>query len=104
MRVLLGHTGQIVWASQAALMVKNPPTNAGDRRDWDLIPVSGRSPGGGHGNPLQNSYLENPSLVGSIQSMRSQRAGHDWSDLALTPPAWMTAWVHVSYIHYLMVM
>ena len=43
-----------------ALMVKNPPANAGDRRDSGLIPGWGRSPGGGHGNPLQYSYLENP--------------------------------------------
>ena len=43
-----------------ALLVKNPPANAGDIRDTGLIPVSGRSPGGGHGNPLQYSCLENP--------------------------------------------
>jgi len=34
------------------LVVKNPPANAGDRRDLGLIPGSGRAPGGGHGNPL----------------------------------------------------
>ena len=33
--------------------VKNSPTNAGDTRDWGSIPGSGRSPGEGHGNPLQ---------------------------------------------------
>ena len=33
--------------------VKNAPTNAGDTRDWGSIPGSGRSPGEGHGNPLQ---------------------------------------------------
>ena len=38
---------------QAALMVKNPTANAGDRRDVGSIPGSGKSPGGGHGNPLQ---------------------------------------------------
>ena len=42
-----------------ALMVKNPPANAEDIRDLGLIPGSGRSPGGGHGNPLQYSCLEN---------------------------------------------
>ena len=46
-------------ASQVVLVVKNPPANAGDIRDTGLIPVSGRSPGGGHGNPLQYSCLEN---------------------------------------------
>ena len=42
-----------------ALVVKNLPANAGDTRDVGLIPGSGRSPGGGNGNPLQNSCLEN---------------------------------------------
>ena len=41
-------------------MVKNPPTNAGDRRDVSSIPGSGRSPLGANGNPLQYSGLENP--------------------------------------------
>ena len=41
-------------------VVKNLPANAGDRRDVGLIPGWGRSPGGGHGNPLQYSCLENP--------------------------------------------
>ena len=42
------------------LVVENLPTNAGDLRDVDSIPESGRSLGGGHGNPLQYSCLENP--------------------------------------------
>ena len=42
------------------LVVKNPPANAGDIRDASLILGSGRSPGRGHGNPLQYSCLENP--------------------------------------------
>ena len=41
-------------------MVKNPSASAGDIRDASSIPGSGRSPGGGHGNPLQYSFLENP--------------------------------------------
>ena len=41
-------------------MVKNLPANAGDVRDVGLIPGLGRSPGGGNGNPLQYSCLENP--------------------------------------------
>ena len=40
-------------------MVKNPPAKAGDIRDAGLIPGSGRSPGGEHGNPRQYSCLEN---------------------------------------------
>ena len=42
------------------LVVKNLSANAGDIRDVGSIPGSGRSPGGGHGNPLQYSCLENP--------------------------------------------
>ena len=41
-------------------MVKNLPANAGDIRDAGSIPGSGRSPGGGNGNPHQYSCLENP--------------------------------------------
>ena len=41
-------------------MVKNPPANAEDIRDVGSIPGSGRSPGGGLGNPRQCSCLENP--------------------------------------------
>ena len=40
-------------------MVKNLLANAGDKRDSGLIPGLGRSPGGGHSNPLQYSCLEN---------------------------------------------
>ena len=50
------------------LVVKNPPAHAGDIRNIGSIPGSGRSPGGGHGNPFQFSCMENPmdkrSLVG----------------------------------------
>ena len=55
-------------ASQVALVVKNPPANAGDIRYMGSIPGLGRSPGERIGNPLQYSCLENPhgqrSLVG----------------------------------------
>ena len=50
----------MLWVSQVALMVKNPLANAGDIRDAGSFPGSGRSPEGGHGNPLQYSCLENP--------------------------------------------
>ena len=56
-------------------MVKNPPASAGDIRDTDLIPGSGRSPGRGHGNPLKYSCLENPMErgPGGLWSIGSQR-------------------------------
>ena len=46
-------------SSQVALVVKNPPANAGDLRDAGWIPPLGRSPGGGLRNPLQYSCLDN---------------------------------------------
>ena len=51
-----------------ALVVKNPPDNAGDIRDMGWILGSGRSPGGGHGNPIQSSRLENPMDRGAWQA------------------------------------
>ena len=50
-----------------ALLVKNPSANVGDIREVGSIPESGRSPGGGHGNPLQYSCLENPMDRGAWQ-------------------------------------
>ena len=47
------------------LVVKNLPANAGDVRDMGLIPESRRCPGGGYGNPLQYSCLENPTDRGA---------------------------------------
>ena len=64
-------------ASQVALVVKNPPGNAGDIRDVGLIPGSERSPGGEHGNPLQYSCLENAwtEELGGLQAIGLQRVG-----------------------------
>ena len=49
------------------LVVKNPPANAGDIRDMDLIPRLGRSPGEGHSNLLQYSFPSNPMDRGAWQ-------------------------------------
>ena len=61
------------------LVVKNPPANTGDIRHMGSIPGSGRSPGGGNGNPLQYSCLENSMTEkpDRLQSIGSQRAGHN---------------------------
>ena len=64
-------------------MVKNPPANAGDTRDVGSIPGSERTPGGGNGNPLQYSCLENsmdreawqPTVSGVVKS-RTERSTH----------------------------
>ena len=70
-----------------ALGVNNLPANAGDVRDMGSIPRLGRSPGEGNGSLLQYSCLENsmenscpgsiPEEPGGLQSMRSQRVGHN---------------------------
>ena len=62
-----------------ALVVKNLPANAGDVRDMGLIPRLGRSPGGGLGNPLHIPAWRIPATEepGGLQSMGSQRVGHD---------------------------
>ena len=66
-------------------VVKNPPVNAGDIRDMGLILGSGRSPGGGHGNPLQYSCfgesLGQRTLVG--YSPWGRRVRHDWKWLSM---------------------
>ena len=81
-------------ASQVALVVKNPPANAGDRRDTSWIPELGRSPEGGRDNPFQYSCLENPHgqrSLGGLQLIGSQRVRHDkWLSMhthALVPSA-----------------
>ena len=58
---------------------KEPSASAGDIRDVGLIPGLGRSPGGGHGNPPQYSYLQNPQGEdpGWLQFIRLERVEHD---------------------------
>ena len=60
-------------------MVKNPPANAGDARDLGSIPGAGRYPGGGNSSSLQYLAWEIPQTEepGGLQSMGSQRVGHD---------------------------
>ena len=55
--------------THVALVVKNPPANAGDIRDMGSIPELGKSHGGGHGNPLQESCLENLMDRGGWQAV-----------------------------------
>ena len=50
-------------------VVKNLPAKAGDKRDVGSVPGSGRSPGEGHGNPLQYSCLENPMDKGAWRAI-----------------------------------
>ena len=64
-------------------MVKNPPANTRDIRDASLIPRWGRSPGGGHSNPLQYSCLENPMNKGAWQAIV-----HRITELDMTEPTY----------------
>ena len=61
-------------------MVKYLPANGGDIRDAGSIPGSGRSPGGGHGNPLHYSCLENPMDRGAWQAA-VHRVAKSWTCL-----------------------
>ena len=61
---------KITGACPGGAVVKNLPANAGDTRDPGSIPGSGRSPGGGNGNPLQYSCLENPMDRGALYSLK----------------------------------
>ena len=63
-----------------ALVGKNPP--AGDIRDLGSIPGSGRSPGGGHGGPLQYSCLENPMDRGAWRATVHGVAEPDMTEAA----------------------
>ena len=67
-------------ASLVAERLKHLPASASNAGDQGSIPGSGRPRGGGNGNPLQYSCLENPMDGGAWwapQSMGLQRVGHD---------------------------
>ena len=61
-----------------ALAVENLPANAGNVRDADSIPGSGRSPGERHGNSLQYSCLENSMDIGAWQAT-GHRVAKSWT-------------------------
>ena len=67
------------FGAQKNKVVKNLPANAGDIRDVGLITGSGRSPGGGHGNPLSTLPWRIPGKVepDGLLSLGSHRVGHD---------------------------
>ena len=66
--------------SQMVLVVKKLPANTGDIRKAGWIPELGRSPGGGPGNPLQYSCLENPMDRGGWQAA-VHRVAQSWTQL-----------------------
>ena len=64
-----------------ALVVKNPPANAGDIRDMGSVPGLVRSPGEGNGNPLWYSCLENLMYRGAWQAT-VHRVAKSWTGLS----------------------
>ena len=67
--VTSAYTLTINGASQGGLLVKNPAANAGDIRDLGSIPESGEAPGGGLGNPLQDSCLDRGAWQARVHSV-----------------------------------
>ena len=85
------------------LVVKNPPVSyaKGDIRDVGSIPGSGRSSGGGNGNPLQYSCLKKSSWIeetDGLQSIGSQRVRHNWGNLAHTHYSYFIDFYWVIYL------
>ena len=77
-------------ASQVVLEVKNLSANAGDSRAADLIPGWGRSPGRGHGNPLQYSCLENSTDRGARRAVvHGVAKSLDMTEQLMLSPFWI---------------
>ena len=80
----VGRAYLLIWEMNLSggSVVKKLPGKAGDTGDGGLIPGLGKPPGGGNGNPLQYSYLENPwtEEPGRLQCMRLQKVGPRLSD------------------------
>ena len=93
-------------ASREALVVKNLPANAGDLRDASSPPRSGRSPGGGYGNPLQYFCLENPMNWGAWWAT-IHRVAKSWTRLkwlsthTCTEPRFIFNTTHFSWRRFL---
>ena len=80
-KIIIKDIIDVYWASQVALVVKNSPANAGYIEDTGSIPGLRRSPGGGHGNPLQYSCLENPMDRGAWRATVHGVAELDMTEL-----------------------
>ena len=77
------------WASQVALVVKNPSASAGDIRDTGSIPGLGRSLGEGNGNLLQYSCLENLMDKGAWQATVHRSAELDTTGACIQKVQWL---------------
>ena len=93
-RPVRGASGQEYrWTFPVALVVKNPPPNAGAARDLGSISGLARSPGGGRGNPPQYSCLGNPMDRGAWRD-----TGHRVAELDTTEMTWHTCTDGEGYI------
>ena len=86
-------------ASPVAQLVKKPPANAGEARDKGSIPGSGRYPGGGHGNPFQDSCLGNPmdrralwAIVYGVAKNQTRLSSHAMPCMCELLPPPTTTW------------
>ena len=70
--------------SPGGTVVKNPPASAEATGDRGLFPGSGRCPGGGHGNPLQYSCLDNPTDRGAWWAIIVHRVAKSQTRLRVT--------------------
>ena len=94
--------GTICWrlffprASQVPLVVRNPPANSGHVRDAGSIPGSGRCPGGGYGNPLYGSCLENLMDRGAwrttVHGVTKSQTQLKWLSIHAFFPHWKLPW------------
>ena len=82
-----------IWASWVALVVKNSPANAGNIMRFGFPPGSGRCPGGGHGNPLQYSSLQN-SMNREVWWAAVHQITKSWIQLK-----WLSTYTHTFVIH-----
>ena len=76
---------------------KNAATNAGDKRDMGLILESERSPGGGHGNPLQYYWLKNPMERRAWQATVYRVAQSQTGLRRFSRHTWYSAWILLKY-------
>ena len=90
-RTLYGIDTVLFGAFQVALVVKNLPDNAGDLRNAGSIPGSGRSLGGGNGNPLQYSCLENPMDRGAWW-VTVDGVANSWTQLSMNSTILLIFW------------
>ena len=86
-------------------MVKNPPANAEDIRDVVSVPGLGRSPGGGHGNPLRYSCLENFMDRGAWQATvhRVTKSQTQLKQISTHAHTWMNRLVSINNLRSILI-